>query len=357
MIDSCIDVLDNRFIYNFQTSVNFDRVILFGAGGRGVSAQKFLQDLGVKVLFFVDNGADKWGTQFHALPVHPPEKVMETPGVSVVVASHAYHAITRQLQKMGVNNVYYNFRSVSSNYRHDLIEINLTDIETVFKHLADDESRKCYASVIKMFREGDEGYLRRCNYSIYRHPKVLPAPGDVIADIGAFDGDTAFEFDHICNGDCTIYCFKPSPDNYHALQKNIYKKGVEKRFIPVKLGLWDVMEEMAFSPNYDSPTASRVGVGSEAIMVIDLDRFVRQEQTRINFIKMDIEGAEPNAVRCAPETIKRDRPSLQICLYHSPEHLWEIPLFIKSLVPEYTFYTGHHSLNRSDTVLYATCRN
>jgi len=89
---------------------------------------------------------------------------------------------------------------------------------------------------------------------------------------------------------------------------------------------------------------------------IELDRFVVQNKTRIDFIKMDIEGAEPNALRGAEETIRRDRPALQICLYHSPEHLWEIPEYVKSLVPGYTFHIGHHGIIRTDTVLYATCK-
>ena len=318
---------------------------------------QFFRDRNVEVLFFVDNGQEKWGTKFLGLDVHPPEKLLQQSETPIVISSNYYTEIVFQLQKMGVKNYYYNFRGISKNYRHDLIERNMDDIDAVYASLADDQSRECYASVIKMFREGDEGYLRSCDYPIYAHPEVQPRPGDIIADVGAFDGDTAFKFDDVCGGDCTVYCFEPSSENFDELQKNVYQQGMEDRIVPVKLGLWDSMEELSFCLNAGEPASNSVGQGESTIFSIELDSFVKQRKTRIDFIKMDIEGAEPNALRGAAEIIKRDRPAMQICLYHSPEHLWEIPLFIKSLVPEYTFYLGHHSIIRTDTVLYAICED
>lgn len=68
---------------------------------------------------------------------------------------------------------------------------------------------------------------------------------------------------------------------------------------------------------------------------------------------MDIEGAEMDALRGMEKLMKRDRPKLAICVYHKPEDFWEIPLYIKSVVPEYTFILRHHSHDASETVLYA----
>lgn len=68
---------------------------------------------------------------------------------------------------------------------------------------------------------------------------------------------------------------------------------------------------------------------------------------------MDIEGSELEALKGAVHTIQRDKPKLAICIYHKPEDMTEIPLYIKSLVPEYKFYVRHHSNCWTDTVLYA----
>lgn len=68
---------------------------------------------------------------------------------------------------------------------------------------------------------------------------------------------------------------------------------------------------------------------------------------------MDIEGSELEALKGAVHTIQRDKPKLAICIYHKPEDMTEIPLYIKSLVPEYKLYVRHHSNCCTETVLYA----
>ena len=75
---------------------------------------------------------------------------------------------------------------------------------------------------------------------------------------------------------------------------------------------------------------------------------------RITLIKMDIEGAEMNALRGAVYTIQNQKPRLAICIYHKPQDLYEIPIYIKSLVPEYRLYVRHHADLFAETVLYAT---
>ena len=66
-----------------------------------------------------------------------------------------------------------------------------------------------------------------------------------------------------------------------------------------------------------------------------------------------IEGAELEALKGAKETIQRDKPKLAVCIYHRPEDMVEIPLYIKQLVPDYKLYIRHHSNTAGETVLYA----
>jgi len=74
----------------------------------------------------------------------------------------------------------------------------------------------------------------------------------------------------------------------------------------------------------------------------------------VTFIKMDIEGAEVEAVSGAADIIRSQKPKLAICVYHSKEHIIKIPFLLKKLVPEYKIYLRHHSPSLLDTVCYAT---
>lgn len=73
----------------------------------------------------------------------------------------------------------------------------------------------------------------------------------------------------------------------------------------------------------------------------------------VTFIKMDIEGAEYNALLGAAETIKRYKPKLAICIYHKPSDRWELPMLILELNPSYRFYLDCYGVSGGEVVLYA----
>lgn len=70
---------------------------------------------------------------------------------------------------------------------------------------------------------------------------------------------------------------------------------------------------------------------------------------RVDFIKMDIEGAEVDALLGAEETIKRFKPKLAICTYHRPTDPIEIRKILLNYNPNYRF----KELKRGERVLYA----
>ena len=68
---------------------------------------------------------------------------------------------------------------------------------------------------------------------------------------------------------------------------------------------------------------------------------------------MDIEGAELEALKGEEKTIQANRPDLGICVYHSPSHLWEIPLYLHGLGVGYRLYLRNYTSFTGETVLYA----
>jgi hypothetical protein len=83
------------------------------------------------------------------------------------------------------------------------------------------------------------------------------------------------------------------------------------------------------------------------------DFLISVSGTKLDFIKMDIEGSELNALKGAKKVICKYRPKLAISVYHHPEDIYEIPKWIESLNLGYKFYLGHFTTHRDETILFA----
>ena len=70
-------------------------------------------------------------------------------------------------------------------------------------------------------------------------------------------------------------------------------------------------------------------------------------------IKMDIEGAELEALKGCEDIIRNRKPKLAISIYHKAVDFVDILAYLLSLVPEYKLYYRHYSLYKYETVLYA----
>jgi hypothetical protein len=90
-----------------------------------------------------------------------------------------------------------------------------------------------------------------------------------------------------------------------------------------------------------------------SVKVKAIDNLANLKKT--TFIKMDIEGAEIEALKGAKNTILKDKPRLAISIYHSDEDMLRIAEWIHATVPEYKLYCRHHSLYPFvfETILYA----
>jgi len=186
----------------------------------------------------------------------------------------------------------------------------------------------------------------------YRLPNLVePKSGDIILDIGACFGDTAFWFRKYVGDEGKIYAFEPVNYNLDILKENIEKNKITN-IIPQKLALDDTEGE--FQIVGAGGVAKLSSYGSEKVKVTTIDKFVEDQKIdRVNFIKMDIEGAELSALKGGKNTIKKFKPKLAICVYHKGDDLITIPNYIKSVNKDYKFYLRHNSPWLGETVLYA----
>lgn len=196
----------------------------------------------------------------------------------------------------------------------------------------------------------------------YRCPEVnvVPKPGDIVIDAGACWGDGTLHFALDIAEHGHVYAFEFMPHNIEVFNKSLeLNPKLKDRISLVPHPVWHASDI--------SMTFSTVGPSSRLInesdqtsatttTTLSIDDFAESKNlNRIDFIKMDIEGAEMDALRGAIKTIKKDRPKLAICLYHRPSDFVEIPKLIKEAVPDYRFAIRHHSMLQWETVLYASC--
>lgn len=247
---------------------------------------------------------------------------------------------------------------VRSRIRRDDIEFkrfcesHSDELEKVYDMLEDELSRKTFEGVLKYRCTNDtkalKGIVRSPQY--FQRDIISPVKDEVFLDGGAFIGDTLDEFvkKFSVGNYKRVYAWEPDIYNLRTLRKKAKKY---KNVTVVPYGMWSEKTELHFEQTGTAGSTLSEGSG-ESVKVDSIDNQCSDE--KVTFIKMDIEGAEQGALKGAINIIKRDRPRLTICIYHSPEDLYEIPLWVKSVVPEYKLYIRHHTKCWTDTVLYAS---
>ena len=172
----------------------------------------------------------------------------------------------------------------------------------------------------------------------------------VVFDIGAFKGDTAYFFSKKCSNKARIYAFEPDENNYKVLLK-IKDKYKLNNVIASNILFSNSETEI----NFLSMDLNRPAVKMKSKTI---DKFVEENNfEKIDYIKMDVEGAERNILEGAIKTIKKFKPSLAIAIYHGGklfmEDFYNIPIFIKNIINEdYEYYIRTFHPAGLETILF-----
>jgi len=172
------------------------------------------------------------------------------------------------------------------------------------------------------------------NYGIDTLPaqaKAALAETDFI-DAGAYIGDTAIMLNQYHPR--RIYSFEPAPENFELMQKTLWLNKTEN-VTPVPLALGECEATLKLF-TWDNASFLSDG-GTQPVNVTSIDAFQAENNLEVGLVKMDIEGAEYNAVLGAKKTIETQKPVLIISLYHTGRDFFEIPKLLKQWVPSYQF--------------------
>jgi FkbM family methyltransferase len=179
---------------------------------------------------------------------------------------------------------------------------------------------------------------------------VRSAPGDVTIDAGGCWGDTALYFARQSE---RVYCYECIPSNIAILKKNLdLNPQLAQKISLVPKALYrEPGQTLNFADN--GPGSHSVNEGIQ-VQTDSIDNLVETNRLwHVDFIKMDIEGAEIDALIGAERTIRTNRPQLAISVYHSVQDFVRIPKWIDSLDLGYKLYLDHFTIHEEESVLFA----
>lgn len=208
----------------------------------------------------------------------------------------------------------------------------------------------------------DEGNMDTTSVQYFEFPELYRR-NTAFIDGGCYDGESSIYFAKWCqNQYSSIYAFEPDPQNYDKCRQKMAQVGLHGVTL-LKKGMSDENKTVRFSAKGSmnshviSENAAYFLENKEwtEIEVSTIDSVIQQDGAVVGMIKMDIEGAEMEALQGAKQTIMKDKPLLAICVYHKPGDVLAIMDYCAKLVPEYKFWLRQYYW-MSETVLYASIR-
>jgi len=349
------------------------QVLLYGGGNLGQKIANGLVGKGYSITAIIDGNPARQGTSFNGIPVLDGQGAFGRFGDSLPVVvcvwnlggTSSYEYIEGQLTALGFSKILSAMTALRMypdvflpHWRLDLPEKLLAArgrILEAYKLWSDTPSQELFVDQLSFSLCPTHLSLpgtATVAEQYVKQPLVPLGDNETFIDCGAFDGDTAQSFLKRTGSRFNqIICFEPDPINFQRLSawRETLPEDIRSRISANQLGVSD--RDCDLFTEAVGAGHSRVTHSGEApVHCVSLDDFLTVVPT---YIKMDIEGAEPEALQGASNVIRRSQTKLAICVYHKQGHLWEIPLQMKELVPEHTFHLEHHGTGPSDTVCYA----
>ena len=213
-------------------------------------------------------------------------------------------------------------------------------IQKVYDFLPDKQSKLVYRNVLNFKISGKVEYLKKCeteSEKIYQELFVLQ-DRERYLDLGAYNGDTIREFIRYAPGYEQIIALEPDEKNFKKLICFLEQQNIP-RAKAYQYVAWSQREMLSFAGRAGRNSAVS-NAGTETVQAESIDHVLSGEP--VTFIKMDVEGAEQEALLGGAKTLRQYAPKLKIAAYHRSGDMFELPLLIKKINPEYEIYFRHH---------------
>lgn len=246
-------------------------------------------------------------------------------------------------------------------------------IEKNINYLSDEKSKVVYRNIINYRSTLNRSYLRGITdkkENQYFDNIIKFQTNELFIDCGAYVGDTLRSlekhFDKWDSGKLTAISFEPDKFNFPKCKKeikNIQKQHSNFKGYCIKKGVWNQSTTLNFTEGQEYASKLEFDTPPRicAVAVTSIDEIIRKYKTTndemVTFIKMDVEGSEPEALEGAINCILKDHPKLAISIYHTDEQMINIIEWIHRNAPFYSLYVRHYTYAWTETILYAIDEN
>lgn len=372
-----IDGICKQTIENFVEMSKNKKIVLCGLVNENVKKAISLFD---NIECIIDGDTERCGLKYEFLKIYPYEHLYalspDTHIILVTSRSGNVYSITNAIKEIDNYDIFYlnviadKFFGFFSNQLYD----NYEKIKKIEKILYDDRSKKIYREVVRRRVIGATGEFNKLKTRIdpqyiFQHMYKNMSNNEIIVDCGGYIGDSVEKFVlSFGNNIKKIYsfeCFKDNILKINEMGQSLKNNGWLGELIVAPYAVSNKNDKIIFNdignPDSGYLPESRLTVKYNdklsPVKTIEvetrrIDDYVLENE-RITLIKMDIEGAEYEALEGAEKIIKKYKPRLAISIYHNPSDYWRIYEIIHNFSSEYKFAVRHHQNNHLDTVLYA----
>ncbi len=214
-------------------------------------------------------------------------------------------------------------------------------------HFCDEESRKAFDEWTYQKRTSVNWKPYSSCAQYFEKEVVTFEDGETFIDVGGYEGETTAEFFSEAGELKNIHAviLEPEKANIEKVKENF---GKDNRATLLPFGAWSEYQKIAISSDSSNST---LGFGDDFVECDTLDHLL--EGISPTYIKMDIEGAEYNALVGARETIKKHTPKLAICVYHKRDDILKIMSLLDEITSGYDYYFRSYRSEGIEAVLYA----
>ncbi len=213
---------------------------------------------------------------------------------------------------------------------------NKDKLQSAYNSMADEPSRFVFENTVLYKLTGRPELLFECESTIAETYKLLGMKsGETVVDCGAYTGDTAMEYIEHVGVPKKLYAIEPDIKTYKKLCQNCE----EHPFIScINAAVTHSSGKISFSVS--GSRSSRISREGIMIDAVSIDALLNGECP--NYIKMDVEGNEKQAIEGATLTIQKYKPKLFISCYHRSEDIFDLPLQILNIRPDYKIHMVHY---------------